>query len=479
MKFNQKGITIVEILVVLAILSVVFVVFLSLFTNYNRRESLNQAAHVFTADIIDILNDIRIGSYPFPEGIECFVYDNRAIYFRDNARDRGGDNLSYRSGQGDQCQYIGKAVLLGSSDVNTDNNARVGGCDKAGGTVCLNNPNNHAQDYRIYNLIAGNIRNDTGSIFLNFKDLEQMLVLNHQTQERLYYDGRYVLDHVDTCREPDLYPSNTYRGQVYRLEYDNQTDCEANPPDGTWVTGARNFDTSDQRVVPNGAQIITSYVWNDANNDDLLNVSEDVNGDGILDAGEDVNGNGILDVNDELASVAYIDGFAVINEDFGIITSNEGGFFGGSRNIQIIALYEEDTKGDPERNRPRIGAPTAGTDKHTVETNQFIENLERYCPVKASVVLPLSGSPPTGGVTPSSGVHVSNNLSRPVQITECQSTLRFPYYHTINSPIIICLSSGQGDEMRIVQVGSRNGVITAEPDFDPVNIEAKCLNLHG
>ena len=396
MQNNQTGVTIVEVLIALAISAAVFLMFLRAFTDYTRRASLEQGTQVFSADINDVLNDIRVGDAPVVDGVECYInpaftdYD-KIIHFRNN-----NTKLGDHTGKGNQCQFIGKAIQLGSN--YTGNTSNVGGC-VVSGTICEDNPTKHAEDYAIHAVIG---TDDANSARVNFADLGQLLVLNHQQGSNLY--GRaYNLERD----YPELYKRKVYENHSNSNLKNHYWDWAGDGSEDI----ASSFNTSEFKYLPQGLVIKASYIWDDAN------------GNSFVDTGE---------------TVTYIDGFIVINADFGIESSeSEDGFLGGSRNIQILALYQPSSDANKaDRLRPSGPGPQGGV----YNSNEFIRRLE--------------------------GNHVSPS------VTPALNT----YYQKINSPIIVCLALGT-DRMSIVQIGSRSGVISAEPDFDGLHIDNKCGDL--
>ena len=108
--FNQKGVTIVEVMIVLAIIALVFAITFGVFEGYLNKESFRQSVNLFTNDINDVLNDVRTGSFPNIEGVIC-KNDAGSIEFEVDPT-----NPQAKPGNRDDCHLLGKAIQLGTED---------------------------------------------------------------------------------------------------------------------------------------------------------------------------------------------------------------------------------------------------------------------------------------------------------------------------------------------------------------------------
>ena len=108
-RLDQKGLTIVEVMIVLAVISLVFTITFRVFEPFFNKESFRQSANLFAADINDILNDVRTGVFPDYEGVGCGDDGSGNVKLEvDPTRD------ALRPGNNNKCILLGKAIQLGT-----------------------------------------------------------------------------------------------------------------------------------------------------------------------------------------------------------------------------------------------------------------------------------------------------------------------------------------------------------------------------
>ena len=117
-RLDQAGVTIVEVLIVLAVISLVFTITFQVFEPFFRQESFRQSVNLLTADINDILNDVRTGVSVDRQGVGCGEDGDDIEIIRNT-----GDS-SLQLGGSDSCIMLGKAVPLGldGTDVTEPDN---------------------------------------------------------------------------------------------------------------------------------------------------------------------------------------------------------------------------------------------------------------------------------------------------------------------------------------------------------------------
>ena len=124
----------------------------------------------------------------------------------------------------------------------------------------------------------------------------------------------------------------------------------------------------------------------------------------------------------------YLDGFAVILDNFGAKTSQDQSIFlGGGRVIALKVIYKD------------LDKTNTGRDRYTVE--EFgEETYKQFVPI----------TPP-------------NPPNHPA------------FYQDFEGAITICLASGKGERKAYIEIGSRSGFLKAIAVLEPQSdVNAKC-----
>ncbi|MCY3804851.1 MAG: prepilin-type N-terminal cleavage/methylation domain-containing protein [Candidatus Saccharibacteria bacterium] len=128
---NQKGVTIVEVLIVFSVIAIVLVVSMRLFRNYQNRESLHQGTVLLATKINDVLNDPQVGSFFTLSNVACAPnsHDANLVIELKNSTAQSSDD--------DDCVVVGKLIQLGLK-----------------GTVGETTPPEYGEQYRILTLVS-------------------------------------------------------------------------------------------------------------------------------------------------------------------------------------------------------------------------------------------------------------------------------------------------------------------------------------
>ncbi|MYB40370.1 prepilin-type N-terminal cleavage/methylation domain-containing protein [Candidatus Saccharibacteria bacterium] len=107
-RLDQRGLTIVEVMIVLAVISLVFTITFRVFEPFFNQESFRQSANLFATDLNDVLNDVRTGVFPDYEGVGCQEDGGDVKLVVDPTID------ALKPGNNNECILLGKAVQLGT-----------------------------------------------------------------------------------------------------------------------------------------------------------------------------------------------------------------------------------------------------------------------------------------------------------------------------------------------------------------------------
>lgn len=177
------------------------------------------------------------------------------------------------------------------------------------------------------------------------------------------------------------------------------------------------FDATEKQHVSSRGAIAETYIWPAADS------------------------NGVVDKTNE---VIYIDGFAIVYADFGVVPGDAAGSVtGAARNLRVLPLYPCSQQG-------------------TTDDQGYKKDGDRSRPTQA----------------------LFESRTRENRGSDCSSDAKnyYHYAHTFDSSshagdiaggeIVVCLEGPAGKAY--VSVGSRTGVITAEAELDSQRADDKC-----
>lgn len=189
------------------------------------------------------------------------------------------------------------------------------------------------------------------------------------------------------------------------------------------------FDSTDKQNVSSRAAIAKTYIWRDHNE----------------------NG----DIDPTNSEVIYIDGFAIVYADFGVIPGAAGGVTGAARNLRLLPIY------------PCSGRSTSGLTTPSLPTTIDKRDGGRIRFSQADFETLTRGN---AGDNCSSD---TDNYYHYADDSAPSSPTATPPFNgdIVNGEIIVCLEGPAGQAY--VSVGS-TGVITAEPELDSQRADDKC-----
>lgn len=103
-KLNQKGLSLVEVMIVMGIISLVLVTSFFVFQQFFNDESFRQSVHTMAAEFSDVINDPKTGVFPEIDEVKC-EESGGLIQFSVDPNATPGEN--------NDCIILGKAVQLG------------------------------------------------------------------------------------------------------------------------------------------------------------------------------------------------------------------------------------------------------------------------------------------------------------------------------------------------------------------------------